>query len=765
MSEPWVRAMEACVSSPEVAAAAAAAAKGAASAVGGQAAKKMLRRATGSAEAKALTDAVAMAFVCTIEESALDQRVADVDWWGRAGKKLLAPFTDPKVAEWVVTASLSNPDDPIEAQQMLLGTIADRGRDFTTVAQELSIDADQFLHLLPGTIVDEVVSAAHQVGSPLRGLAQLVTLGRIAEHLDTDRIAPLSPRELRRQVAELLERERRRHERAIADLPYLAGHPDPIALDTAVGVRVGVRRNISESSTGTDVYTPAAGRAANSPDQTMPWSEAIERHERLVVLADPGMGKSWLIHTHAARLAATALRDLEAGSLPDELVIPIAIRCDTIAARAPQTLALTCSEVLAERHNLSPALRRWLTEHIDTGPVVYLLDALDELPRTARQPFTTIMTAWEATAPTPARVVITSRITGYTGILRPPTRTEVELLPFTVDDVDTYLHSWGLSPDNEKEVRDRLVEAPALAGMARVPLLLALLCDLALEPDALPRTRTGIYGRIMRRLLRAEHRTEAALTPEDDPFGGDDREREQRLLDIARPLAFAFADTDRGWIDQMPTPQVLNALKRPGAGLPAGIDPARALTELSTGTGVLIPAGDTRQGADPPYLFVHRTLAEYLVAEHLAHLDKKKWKKVLNKHLWFDPEWEPVWPLLSGSLHDPTDLLKVLLTQPHDPVHHALLTAARIAEDLTTDSAARARPQLDKAATRLIALLKTPARDEARIVLAAVLPHVSSTAVTDALLTLLQDQNDDVRWAAAEALAGREGSAVTDALL
>jgi hypothetical protein len=105
-------------------------AKTVASAIAGEAAKKLWHKVSGSAEAKALVEPVALAFVRAIEASRTDDRADEVDWWGKSGTRLLAPFTDPKVAEWVMASSLAAPEDPAATQGTLIGALEHRMHDF-----------------------------------------------------------------------------------------------------------------------------------------------------------------------------------------------------------------------------------------------------------------------------------------------------------------------------------------------------------------------------------------------------------------------------------------------------------------------------------------------------------------------------------------------------------------------------------------------------------------------------------------------------------
>ena len=208
--------------------------------------------------------------------------------------------------------------------------------------------------------------------------------------------------------------------------------------------------------------------------------------------------------------------------------------------------------------------------------------------------------------------------------------------------------------------------------------------------------------------------------------------------------------------------ELRTVLRQHEALLPKGADPAGALRQLPVGAGVLIPAGDDRAGADPPYLWIHRTIAEYLVAEHLTTVEARERQQAIDKHLWFDVDWAPVWPMLGGLL--PTEelflFLDYLLEQQPDPVHHALMTAARVIGELDPDSASDIQPHIDKTARRLMALLQTPARGQIIDGLAHILPLVSVGIRVDIREALTQHPDNLTVWA----LARRPGAVATEVL-
>jgi HEAT repeat protein len=744
-----------------------AAAKAAASAISGAATRFGLRGLVPSAESKALVEPVELAIVQAIEESRRDDNVDAKDWWTKSGRRLLKPLTDRKVARPVVAASLASPDNREEAQGALLAALKERQiphgikklwrngpqQDFADLADTLGVDADQFLHLLPDYIRDQIILAASQPDSPLQRLATLATLREIAATLAENRTPTLSPKDLTEEVSKFLQAEQKWHEAALRQLPYL------------------YRRNQAEPlSRG----IPATARLYDPRTEStvmITWTAAIDKYRRLAVLADPGMGKTWLVHTQAALLAAVARTQLHSSDVtPNDLEIPIAIRCDTLAAHAPATLGHASCQALAERHTLSPGLHAWLEEHLKSRSAVYLMDALDEVPRTHRTALANMVRNWETSnAGVKSRMIVTSRMVGYHPMMNPDERCEAKLQPFSTREVKTYIRSLGLDPKATTALQKRL-DDPSLAAMARIPLLLTLLCLLMIEhhQDDLPLTRTQIYGKTLRRFLRAEHHFETAVANPDDPFDGDPVEREQRLMAVLRPLAFAFAETNEGWIDQMTASGVLEEIGKRASSLPKGADSAAALKHLSVDAGVLIRAGDVRGGDNPPYLFLHRTFAEYLVAEYLSTVSATQRTQTLQDHLWFDAPWAPVWPMMGALLSSAglSALLGYLLDQELDPVNHALITAAKVIGELDLQpTSSPLQAHIDLIADRLIALLSTPARRHTVEPLVIVLSHVSPSNRSRVHKALTGNSDTEVRSSAAEALAARPGLAAIDALL
>lgn len=415
---------------------------------------------------------------------------------------------------------------------------------------------------------------------------------------------------------------------------YLPAGMDPAALDQARSVRTA-------SGTG-------------HPES---WEAATAAYPRIVLLADAGVGKSWLLRMHARRLAGAALSDTQpaeavlvaaavsgapGGATPGWAPVPVLLRCGELAVRTERLLTDALAGHLFDLGVMVEGDRSEAARAAADGRLVLLLDAYDELPGPdARARLYALL----ATAPSAMPIVVAGRRAGHTG--PPPTGggppwQELALEPLDRAAMGKLVNTWPLTSAARASVFQR-IRTP---GLGEVPLLLALLCALAEEipqgtadgvPD-LPAAKGELYERMLRRFLVHEQRPPAAEDIEAD-----------RLLDTLAPVAFHFAHrAEDGWTDVMPREEVLRALRAAGpAFTELGQDAAGVLRTLSVEAGVLQPLGDPSGGRAQPYLFLHRSFAEYLTARHLAGLPEAESLAVVDAHLADGGRWDDTLAMLA----------------------------------------------------------------------------------------------------------------------
>ncbi|WP_432086385.1 NACHT domain-containing protein [Streptomyces sp. bgisy095] len=481
-------------------------------------------------------------------------------------------------------------------------------------------------------------------------------------------------------------------------------------------------------------------------DPPMKWSEATDQYRHLVVLADAGMGKSWLIRSETARRARTALEALGEGSEPAASEIPVPVRADELAPLSHDRLVEALVDRLSGWHPVPVSLRDTLASLLAAGRATLLVDALDELPgRAERGRVDHLLSHWSERIG--GGLVVTSRVAGYTG---PPTSSrstsEVQLLPFGRAEVDTLIDLWGLPAAAAAALRDRVAHDDAVAALVEAPLMAALLCGLAEEGDDLPAQPSAVLERVVRRFLGAENRW--PTTPMVEPAEVD------RLISVLAPLAHAFASDPEGWRDRMSGQRILTVLRGHSQELAAaGYDAAGALRVFSVDAGMLAPAADHRPGADTPYLFVHRYFAVFLVAVHLSELPAGDLIEALTDDRCLDPDWQTAMGMAGGILarqDRPAAVMRMvdhLLHRPLDPFHGALFAALRILAELP-DHRSVTPEHAAEVARRIVDLLRTESEWTATAdFLRRWLPNLPPL-VTTAVLNLART-SDDSRVAAA----------------
>lgn len=715
-----------------------------------------------SPEAKRVRDAVDQALTDAFRDAYRGPVTADDDWvtdvagiWERA-------FTGD-VLQGLIRCLANVNDGERELAAVARQALRDSGCDVVSLDRVFWVE--QFLCVLPRLLFNQLQTAALDSDSAVRELVGHLLDQRAEARAARTQIAAATPRQFRGDMIALLHRldEEARTERLP---PYLPRGADVSMLACTVRVRHGVRIGLhpkapAKAAVEQAYRLPVELAAKNEPAR--PWPEVAADKRLLVVLGDPGLGKSWLIRTETHRLCQQALAAVERGDDIGVLLIPLPVRCDQLVASDGRTLAEAAAGYLAAERLVPPRSQPGLRAQIDAGGIILLLDALDELASDEDYGrLKELLRSWQARVGHRARCMVTSRIAGYRGSPLSDAD-EVELQAFSPEEVKATVAAWRLPPEVSAQVLT-LAADPAVAGMTRVPLLLSLLCSLASLPtdEEVPATRADLYERVLRWFLTRAHRAD------DDPGRPELRPEEvDALLDILAPVAFHFATQPTGWMDLMPPGQLRDAIRLTGPAFAERKRPASDIVqELSIGAGILVPAGNPSAGRHPSYLCFHRTFAEYLVARHLGRLPAGDWLEVVDQHLWFDPDWAEVIPLLGAQLDQGAarHLTEHLLGQADDPFHHALLTAVRVMGERPDPDQLLPAGRLRAVADAVLRLVDHPVTRSTTVHRLAAVPRLPQLVV-DGLLARLGDRDLDLLQAVVVTLVGLDAPGVVDGLL
>ena len=389
-----------------------------------------------------------------------------------------------------------------------------------------------------------------------------------------------------------------------------------------------------------------------------PVLDLLRRHAGLVILGDPGAGKTTFLKYLAVLLALD--RGAKVGL---ERRLPVLVPLSAYATALAQhdvSLQAFMGDYYRSR-GIDLPVDQLLDRALAEGRALILLDGLDEVQQLARR--TLVVQRVEEFFAFQRRrgnkFVLTSRIVGYRSV-RPAAEDlkECTLVDFDADDILLFLEKWtqaleqtamGASTVTELAAAEEKAELlfalernPGVRQLAANPLLLTILALMKRQGVLLPERRVQLYDQYVQTLLR--HWNLAR---------GLDR-RVARDLDVLEttsalaPLAL--------WMQE----------SSPGAGLVKGEALRRKLEAIYTERRVDDPAAAARQlladardhaslllerGAGE-FGFIHLTFLEYLAAIAVAQRgqsDLQPVVKMLAQHI-DDPRWREVSLLTIGYM-------------------------------------------------------------------------------------------------------------------
>ncbi len=459
-------------------------------------------------------------------------------------------------------------------------------------------------------------------------------------------------------------------------------------IDPKAASQSEARLNLGAVYTALLTLTPEAherlarGEAAERDARRLSALEQLNRHNRLVLLGDPGSGKTTFVNFVVMCLAGEALSRgdvnlaLLTSPLPDDEgqdqeegqpwehgpLLPVRVILRDLAARGlpPPGQRATAEHLwrfiaadleAAALDDCVPQLRRELLERDG----LLLLDGLDEVPEAGRRR-TQIKQAVEdfAAVFSRCRVLVTSRTYAYQKQdWRLNGFAETVLASFSAGQVRRFVDRWyahiaalrGLHPDDAQGRAELLKRAifgsDRLGGLAERPLLLTLMASLhAWRGGSLPEKREELYADTVDLLLdwwespktvRDAQGKVVVLQPSLAEWLKVDREKVRGLLNELAYQAHA-AQLDLAGTADVPEGDLVGGLMRLSQN--PDVRPGRLVEYLSQRAGLLLPRG---VGV---YTFPHRTFQEYLAAcyltDHdypdlvarLARQDPDRWREV-----------------------------------------------------------------------------------------------------------------------------------------
>ncbi|NJP08004.1 MAG: SUMF1/EgtB/PvdO family nonheme iron enzyme [Chloroflexaceae bacterium] len=453
-------------------------------------------------------------------------------------------------------------------------------------------------------------------------------------------------------------------------------------------------------------------------------TEAIQQQRHLVLLGDPGAGKSTVLRYLCWVLAQRELERLPA-NITDPLAsgeqsacLPVFLPLRTLAGMLATSTAdshtIVEQAVFAAMQAIKDQpMTDLLSQALYRGVALLGFDGLDEVPLQATATVASRETTLQAVKAFGAyypqtTMVLTCRVRAYSQDLERCCGWPVErLAPFTQGQMRHFVPAWygelvgkgQLEPAQAEaytaELLDALTgkrpDAPRLRDMAQTPLLLTLMAWVVYDTNRLPRDRPELYEKVLDLLLEQWDavRQQQSLSTVIGVGGWNS----ERLLPLLSKLSYtahrdANSSDGRGRLLAANLREELEDFLRAG-GLTAEQAAAaavRCLQHFDQRSGLLRP--DREEGRVKEYEFAHLTLQEHCAGRYIALVHEDPIALILQHRT--DDRWrEPIF--LGMGLADPlylNTLLEELVSREEDEKHKTperwyrdLILAAEIGAD------------------------------------------------------------------------------------
>jgi len=392
--------------------------------------------------------------------------------------------------------------------------------------------------------------------------------------------------------------------------------------------------------------------------------EAASAFPKLVILGDPGSGKSTFVNFLALGLTGHLL-DPQKGWLDrlseqgwdQDAILPILITLRDFAQNmGPQENLGTAKSLLRYIYGLLEQCGcdkeiSTMQTALTSGNALLILDGLDEVPTNHREmvhhAISGIIAAY------PCRILITCRILSYANPEWHISKTKVvTLAPFSNPKIEHFIKAWYTAVQNmeninsditQKRIADltNAVENPQLRDMAANPMLMTVMAIVHNHQGTLPLEIARLYNECIELLMLRWH-------PEDTTSLKDDLNvQESDLYQALWKLAYEAHDRQLGYegpADLTESDVVFSLRDRLG-----GLDnAARFCNYVEQRAGLLYGRGVDKHGIRI-FTFPHRTFQEYLAACHMTS-SSRAFNRLVSEKARLGEKWRQVLILATGQL-------------------------------------------------------------------------------------------------------------------
>ncbi len=394
-----------------------------------------------------------------------------------------------------------------------------------------------------------------------------------------------------------------------------------------------------------------------------PLTALLSKHRRLLIVGQPGGGKTTFMKLVACVLAKDCLakkgtlRKKHLGlSVKQPAPIPIFIRLAALASifdgkTKQKSIKGNFHQFIMEyiKEDCGEAEAKILERKLNENKCALLLDGLDEVadPKARKQIIDCVNSALHRWGDN--LVLITSRPFGFNDVAD-LNRTQTAFIDdFGKEEINEFLHRWvdSLYPEKEQatirdeymtEISVQVLSVPVIRRMAKNPVMLTCLCVVHWNERKLPHGKADLMAAVLRWLLNAREdlRKETGFhnTFAEEAF---------------KALALEMTAHKKGKRTIVDLEWAADSLKKPFAdeyGIKGRPQQKKGVEFLEN---EMIISGIVEQFGVGRLRFWHLTMQEHFAARALAEKsDEDRWK-VIEKHLW-NQQWNEVIDHLAGCL-------------------------------------------------------------------------------------------------------------------
>lgn len=428
--------------------------------------------------------------------------------------------------------------------------------------------------------------------------------------------------------------------------------------------------------------------------QAQPASQVLSEYRAVVILGDPGAGKSTLIRWLLVG-RAREIQEEAAGRVP--LLVAVGDYANAWETEKKQGHSLALTDYL-ERHaqRITQGMGEVVRQALGPGGsgVLLLLDGLDEVPRDLRRSVAGRIQdflAYHVGDEQPSRLLVCSRFFGYEEAPITDPAVQVVVAPFNNAQIRGFARRWHVWLEKHLH-RDRpdldyaeaeaehfeaaLFSRPQITELARNPLMLTMIAVVIRQGKVLPRRRVELYDLALRQLMTQwEYLRGETLKTFHIDYG--------QACQLWAPVARWMHEVGTGAVHEEELKKRLR-------------DRLKELELEETAEDWLTVRGDKtcllQERGTQVFGFLHQTFQEYLAAQDI--FSEGEFVKDLGRYIQ-DPRWHETLRLACGYLGvvanppqkaNVTALLRRILEagSPYESLLHRdlLLAATCIADDV-----------------------------------------------------------------------------------